>query len=148
MKVALVVAIAAAVVGLGTIAFNRAGDSRRRRFLDRERLTVEEFAARFYAGDQIPASVVEEALAEISMATDVDEGYLRPEDRFDGVLRPSKGWEYDDGLNLLGSNLSSRAAKAGIDLELSTIGCVDDYIRAFHRLCRLTENRLGSTLNS
>lgn len=134
MKIVLVVALAGAVVGLVAIASKRASDSRRRRFQGRERLTVEEFFERFYTGSDVPLSSVKEALWEISTATEVDEGYLRPEDRFDEALRPSRGWEYDDGLNLLGSNLSKRAAKAGFPLDLPKIGSVDDYIRSFHRV--------------
>lgn len=130
----MIVILAGVVIALVTLASMRSSGVRRKRLAGRDRLTVEEFFHQFYSETGIAFSVVREALWEIANATDVEEGYLRPEDRFDDVLRPAAGWEHDDGLNLLGTNLLQRARKAGISLDLPTIRSVDDYVRSLNRV--------------
>lgn len=129
-----------ALVAIAATAFwnRRSRAERERQIAGRSAYSLEQIHTEHYAEEGIPFETVERALLRIGQLLDVDPRQLRITDRFDGILKPNRGWEFDDGLNLLGEDLVARSRTLSAPIDITAIRTVDDYIRA--------ENRLGAGL--
>jgi hypothetical protein len=120
---------------LGWIALERAGyHAMRRRFIGRTEIPDQEFYDRYYAGTGIPARVVRDCRRRIGMASGVCWRLILPEDRFDGVLAPPFGMEFDSDLAALLADTGDRLSSLEDGHHLLLPMSVDEYIRAVARL--------------
>ena len=104
--------------------------TRRDTFRARASLTPAEMQAHYYGTKTMPVEAIHVALHEIGSCLHVPPGQLRPTDRFEVELAPTKGWDWDDGLSVL-----MRLARRRLELggrsgdDLSALTTVDDYVR-------------------
>ena len=75
----------------------------------------------------------EDFLDLIQRLTDIPKGLLRPNDTFEGDLWPEKGWEFDDGLNLLPDAVRRRFGGSRDDYDLASNPTIDALLRAVQR---------------
>lgn len=123
----LLVAVVALVFGQRAMARKK-----RARLENRTNLGEREFYELFYAGSGIPAEIVCALILEVSNATGIPPGKLRPTDRFASELSPPKGWEFDDCIAHIHWNVASlvrKLRKTGLEIPEPKITTVDDYIR-------------------
>ena len=120
------------VIGvLGWFVAERAGHRAvRRRFADRTEMSDAEFYGTYYARTEIPVPLVQDCRKRIGEASGVCWRLIRPEDRFDGVLAPQAGMEFDNPLDILLADVRERlASRRDANAHLRPQS-VDDYIRA------------------
>ena len=72
-----------------------------KRFSGRKEYNPSDLCRIFFSESLLSRSEVLAVLREVSLATDIPLGKLRPSDRFAVELSPVRGWEFDDGLLLL-----------------------------------------------
>ncbi|PYV31774.1 MAG: hypothetical protein DMG22_15575 [Acidobacteria bacterium] len=107
---------------------------------DREAIAPKEFYRRFYAGSSLSEDVVVKLLNEVAEAAEVPPGLIRPDDRFDDQLAPTRNW--DDSLVELIWAMEDRAKRLRIArTDLRRIATVDDYIRTVGELERALASR-------
>jgi len=70
-------------------------------FVNRQDYAPHDLWRMFFSEFPLPERDVIAILREVSSATDIPLGKLRPRDRFEVELAPLRGWEFDDGLLLL-----------------------------------------------
>lgn len=104
------------------------------RVKDRQQMTLDELYKTFYA--DLPRDMVIDVLKEISNATEIPSGFIRPQDRFNKELAPVKGSEYGDGLIELTwntediiRNLKRKNYNIDANEEIRKIETVDNYVR-------------------
>lgn len=104
------------------------------RVKDRQQLTLDELYKTFYA--DLPRDMVIDVLKEISNATEIPSGFIRPQDKFNKELAPVKGSEFGDGLIELTwdieriiRNLKRKHYNIDADAEMKKIETVDNYVR-------------------
>lgn len=125
----IAVGAAVAIAVLWTVMARR---QRKRQLDGREPRPVRDIARELAESAGIPEGVASRVLADLASALDIDASYLRPDDRFDGVLRAPTGWEYDDGLALALTEIQNRAQRSGVSPQpLETMA---DYARLSYRL--------------
>lgn len=100
------------------------GRRRANRFLNRNRLTIDEFVFQLSPA-RVNLTRTLNILHEISSALDIHSGQLRPTDRISVELAPEPGWEHDDTVlliidRLLGSVRSNSEAQRASNI--STLG--------------------------
>ncbi|SRR5713101_841985 len=116
----------ACLIWVGVFSHRYIRNQRLKRFKGRSSLTPDEIYQQFYSSSGIPKTVVLDVLKEISEATEIAQGLIRPTDRFDIELAPAKGWEEMDDASL---ELKTYAEKLGNrTVSLSKVHTVRDYI--------------------
>lgn len=125
-----------AAVGGSVLAFVRARMRVRKklRFVDREVLNPDDLTKAYPAAYN--PQTIKRALAEVSSATGVSIGLLRPTDRFAVELASPRGlaWEFDDGLAELVLSLQRRSTATGKAPDIHSIKTVEDYVRTVAEL--------------
>jgi hypothetical protein len=99
-------------------------------FSERSCLSEDEFFERFYATSGIHKELLVEIVNHIAHEIGLPAGILRPADRFDVELAPTKGTEWDSGYAILVYEIQRLAKNKGIIIE-GKIATVDDCIRKF-----------------
>jgi len=89
---------------------------KRRRFSDRRDLSQDELRATFETRG-LSAIEIDAFLEIVSQVTSIPVGKLRPQDRFDRELAPERGWEFDDGLEVLPDELFARFGGTAADYD-------------------------------
>jgi hypothetical protein len=102
---------------------------KKRRLAEREDIEPDRFYSLFYDSSALPKKIVIQILETIATATEMPINKLRPQDRFDRELKPVKGWEFDDGINLLSVETKKLLEKNRVQIDLTEIKTIDDYIR-------------------
>lgn len=133
-KPALWAGTALTVLGVGAwmsaIAFARL---RNRRLIgSRSALSEDEIYRNYYANAGLQQAAVLEMWAEVARTFSMPIGKLRPGDRFGHEL--GGYWITDDQIDVLSWTARERSRKSGIELNLSEIKTLDDYVRGFARL--------------
>jgi hypothetical protein len=103
---------------------------KRRRFADRKEYQPSNLYRTFFCASQLTEAEVFAVLEQISRATDMQLGKLRPSDRFAVELRPERGWEFDDALGLLPECLQGRFGGDASDYVIERNRTIDDLMRA------------------
>ena len=99
-------------------------------FLGRPDIGVAEIHRTFYAGSTISEEQLKRALGDISKHLGVPATRLRPTDRFDCELAPTRGWEFDDEVADLAWFATESLRQQGIDpATAAPVLTVDDYVR-------------------
>jgi hypothetical protein len=106
---------------------------KRKRFADRPDLSPEESQRQFNATD-LSSVDFQMFIRQIAEATDIPQGKLRPTDRFDLELAPTKGWEFDDGLNLLPEVLQEKFGGDCEDFDLQCSPTVGEMLSVVARV--------------
>lgn len=130
----LQLALLAIVLAIGTayvvICGRRADRARRCRFSDREDVSFDRFYSEHYEALGFDRERVRGALNDVAQAIDVPTTKLRPTDRFDVELAAERGWEFDDGIAVLASQVVKQGHKLGGDgAKHPRVLTLDDYIR-------------------
>jgi len=121
------------VIALVVFATRRMIAKKRERFAGRPNVSPEELQRQF---DTTGLSPIEFALflRQITEATDIPQGKLRPSDRFERELAPVRGWEYDDGLNLLPEMLQEKFGGECRDFDLKRNPTLGELLSAVARV--------------
>ena len=125
----LVLVVFIAITAAWLYRAGRAADAKRAAlFSDREELKLAEWEQRFAQGKNLDLVRLRKSLRDLAVTLDIPAGKLRPTDRFDVELAPTKGWEADDAASVLSSLIQKRRLSGQTRaLEIRT---VDDYLRA------------------
>jgi hypothetical protein len=96
--------------GIGIWWFGEAADAtRRKRFENRDEISLEEFMAGCEAGPALDCELVQWLTNELAAAIGIRPGQLRPNDRIDTELAPERGWEFDDSVYAVIDSLVRRS---------------------------------------
>ena len=106
--------------------------NKRKRFSRRERLDVKALQ-RLFPDSDLTLDEFTEFLTYVERATEVPKEYLRPGDRFDRELAAERGWEFDDGLNLLPRVLHRRFGGAFEGYALAASPTLADLLEVVRR---------------
>ena len=130
----LVAILVIGVVGLGLAILQwRMLLRKRKRFQDRSDLSCEDLQKLFTATG-LDGQEMDDFLEIVAEAAEIPSAKLRPGDRFDGNLAPEKGWELDDGLELLPLALQRRFGGSPEDYDLITNATLVDLLVAVDRV--------------
>lgn len=130
--------IGLAVIG-GVLAWNFLTRRQRlKRFENRPDLSLEQIHREYFSRENLPRELVSELWKEVAEALRLPPGKLRPTDRFDQVLTPPRGWEYDDEIWEVQWAAERRLKQSGTQVDLSQIITVGDYVRFFCNLAAKT----------
>ena len=103
---------------------------RRSRFAGRSPLDGSSFYERYYRTSGLSKEVVVSMRNEIGTALRIPTEMLLPTDRFSTELSVVRGWEYsDDGPDELFLLNRDREKRLGVQIPVSELRTVDDYIR-------------------
>jgi len=106
---------------------------KRKRFMDRPSVPVEEIFRTHYAGASLDKEAVVQAWMKVAEVLNVDPAKLRPSDRFKHELGPVRGYPVPDELADLEEFLEHRCKELGIRLERGTVNTLDDFIKIVGR---------------
>jgi len=127
--------IAILIVIGGILTWNFVPQRRRaKRFKNRPELDFDQIYKDFFAHKGLQRELVYELWNEIAQSLDVPLGKIRPSDRFDQELAAPKGWEYDDNLVEVQWAAERRLKRVGVQVDLSQIKTISDYVELFCRL--------------
>jgi hypothetical protein len=99
-------------------------------YRERPDMSIADLHQRYYSGSKVTVADLEKFLGEISEQLGVAVPRLRPTDRFDKELAPTRGWEFDDPLGALTLIARRELTANGLDPDLvANIYTVDDYVR-------------------
>jgi hypothetical protein len=112
----------------------------RKRFSDRENISIGQFMT-LLDDVNIRENCADQALRKLSSTFEIEQGKIRPDDRFDREFAPVRGSEFDPPLSTLRFDVSYDIKKFEIDSEIR-IDTVRDYILFVQNICEQKE-RLG-----
>jgi hypothetical protein len=95
----------------------------------RDSLDDEAFYARYYADSHLPKALVGQLRREVAETLKVPAAKLRPNDRFG--MQIGVHWIISDDLDALADKGRNRAKALGLEVDLSNIHTLDEYIRCF-----------------
>lgn len=128
MNLFLVLCLVACFLGIYFQINKSAQEKKIMRFSSREELNESKLYEEFFSEYGIKNDVIE-ILHHVSGETQIPIGILRPNDQFTKELSSEKGWEFDDGSNLLFEYLDKLVTKQGKILHLNEIVSLGDYLR-------------------
>jgi len=105
---------------------------KRARFRTRPELPLDELE-RLFSTRTVTRCDLDRFLTRVERATDIPKGKLRPDDRFAVELAPVRGWEFDDGLNLLPLVLQRDFGGSIEDYDLGSDATVKTLLAAVQR---------------
>jgi hypothetical protein len=130
LQLILLVIVLAAGTTYIVIGGKRADRARLNRFSDREDVSFDRFYAEHYEALGFDRARVARALSDVAQEINVSTTKLRPADRFDVELAAERGWEFDDGIAVLGRQVVKQGHKLGNDgTKRRCVLTLDDYIR-------------------
>lgn len=116
------------------------------RFASRDPWSIETFKDAVLC-DELTLADILFVLDALAKEVEVDRAMLRPEDRFSFELRPEAGWEFDDGLPLVGKSIESRfnaaCGRFSVDKYQDIMHLVND-INAFVKHRKVMDNSVPS----
>lgn len=128
MNLFLVLCLVACFLGIYFQINKSAQEKKIMRFSSREELNESKLYEEFFSEYGIKNDVIE-ILHHVSGETQIPIGILRPNDQLTKELSSEKGWEFDDGSNLLFEYLDKLVTKQGKILHLNEIVSLGDYLR-------------------
>lgn len=128
MNLFLVLCLVACFLGIYFQINKSAQEKKIMRFSSREELNESKLYEEFFSEYGIKNDVIE-ILHHVSGETQIPIGILRPNDQFTKELSSEKGWEFDDGSNLLFEYLDKLVTKQGKILHLNEIVSLGDYLQ-------------------
>lgn len=123
----------AAVTGVGATLIWSQTQRMRPALKGRDEMSLDQQYRTFLAADGVSEEIFNSAMREVGEFLHVRPELLRPTDAFSS-LRPRKGWEYDDGLSLIGPHIEQLASGKQLAIDPGTITTISDYVRAMQRI--------------
>jgi hypothetical protein len=130
----ILVVVASIAICFGAIVMSRFSDRRRiaekrNRFSERDDLSLEDIYRTFYENRGVERLRFAAEWEKVAAILKLEPGRLRPEDRFDGVLRPVEGYLSEDEMVDLDDYIVDRCRVGGLVYNKGSINALDDCIR-------------------
>ena len=129
-----------AIFLLASLAFvlyresNRADLIRRNRFIDRPSVSEREFLAECFSTGAQNAEFALSLRLKIADSLGIPAEKLAPSDRFDKELKSPRGWEHDDGVNVLLLDLQAAIDRKGLAIDIKKVQSVRDYVNTWAKV--------------
>lgn len=135
MKVLVLALVGMVIIGIpfGIWVERRRIAERRKRFMDRPSVPVEELFCTHYAKAGLDKEATIQEWKKVAETLGVDPEKLRPSDRFKDELGPIRGYPVPDELATLEEILEDRCKELGVPLKRGTVNTLDDFIKIVGR---------------
>jgi hypothetical protein len=118
------------VLGLTLLTANQRLPEKRKRFVDRKRVPLNEIYSTYFTASNLKETDVVELWAKVAEILKLDPQVLRPEDRFKVEFAPVAGYSSaQDELEDLEQYFDCRCKEMGINPKIQKVETLGDFVR-------------------